>query len=296
MSNMGICRELSPEKEYIWVYLLKLAIFKKNAEFINANGRNFQVLRNLILRKSAKFVSDIPTFKEVKTSQYADDIALYLHVRKGSCTLGKNIHLQKALDTLHKWCCKWNLKINNQKTNLLSFHKINKVHNTYHLNDQPLLSVNSIKFLGITFDEKLNFNLHTQNIINRSIPGNIILSKISKNKYNELNFKVKRTLYLSLIRSIMEYGAPILNIINKSNKHKLEVNQNKCLRLINNANISSPISQLLKSSNIINLSTRILNLTHKWFNKAKNNPNNIISKTNFNINVNDKYPTPFSFC
>ena len=28
---------------------------KKNAEFINANDRNFKVLRNLILRKRAKF-------------------------------------------------------------------------------------------------------------------------------------------------------------------------------------------------------------------------------------------------
>ena len=30
-------------------------ILEKNAEFITANGRNFQVLRNLILRKRAKF-------------------------------------------------------------------------------------------------------------------------------------------------------------------------------------------------------------------------------------------------
>ena len=43
------------QKRNILGLSLKLAIFKKNAEFINANGRNFQVLRNLILRKSAKF-------------------------------------------------------------------------------------------------------------------------------------------------------------------------------------------------------------------------------------------------
>ena len=34
---------------------LKKFFSKKKAEFINANDRNFQVLRNLILRKRAKF-------------------------------------------------------------------------------------------------------------------------------------------------------------------------------------------------------------------------------------------------
>ena len=34
---------------------VKILLSKKNAEFINANDRNFQVLRNLILRKRAKF-------------------------------------------------------------------------------------------------------------------------------------------------------------------------------------------------------------------------------------------------
>ena len=34
---------------------VKTILSKKNAEFINANDRNFQVLWNLILRKRAKF-------------------------------------------------------------------------------------------------------------------------------------------------------------------------------------------------------------------------------------------------
>ena len=34
---------------------VKIFFSKKKAEFINANDRNFQVLRNLILRKRAKF-------------------------------------------------------------------------------------------------------------------------------------------------------------------------------------------------------------------------------------------------
>ena len=38
-----------------WVYISKISNILENGEFINANGRNVQVLRNLILRKRAKF-------------------------------------------------------------------------------------------------------------------------------------------------------------------------------------------------------------------------------------------------
>ena len=34
---------------------VKIFLSKKNAEFINATDRNFQILQNLILRKRAKF-------------------------------------------------------------------------------------------------------------------------------------------------------------------------------------------------------------------------------------------------
>ena len=44
------------QKRNILGYISKVSnISEKNAEFMNANGRNFQVLRNLILRKRAKF-------------------------------------------------------------------------------------------------------------------------------------------------------------------------------------------------------------------------------------------------
>ena len=50
-----LCRELSPEKKYFGFISKITNILEKNAEFINTNGRNFQDLRNLILRKRAKF-------------------------------------------------------------------------------------------------------------------------------------------------------------------------------------------------------------------------------------------------
>ena len=44
-------------KGILWVYIhiQNQQYSRKNAELINANGRNFQVLRNLILQKRANF-------------------------------------------------------------------------------------------------------------------------------------------------------------------------------------------------------------------------------------------------
>ena len=46
---------LVQKRNILGLHLQNQQYFRKNAEFINGNSRNFQVLQNLILRKKAKF-------------------------------------------------------------------------------------------------------------------------------------------------------------------------------------------------------------------------------------------------
>ena len=50
-NTSAYARSLVQKKNILGLHLQNQQYFRKNAEFINANGRNFQVLRNLILRK-----------------------------------------------------------------------------------------------------------------------------------------------------------------------------------------------------------------------------------------------------
>ena len=182
------------------------------------------------------FVCDIPSFDNIKISQFADDVALYTHVRKGTCQAGYNRELQKALDTFTNWCKKWNLKINIKKTKLVSFTKRRQIVNKYDISNEEIEIVNSMKFLGLEFDQKLTFNKHINNTINRTFSGKKILSNMCSGPFKNLNISTRRNIYLTMIRSIMEYGAPSLTTLSKNNIHKLEVNQNKCMRQMHETN------------------------------------------------------------
>ena len=62
----------------------------------------------------------------------------------------------------------------------------------------------SLKFLGITFDLGLSFNQHIKEIKKKYI-NRLNIIKLMSNKRHKLNKSTLTTIYLSLIRSIMDY-------------------------------------------------------------------------------------------
>ena len=155
-------------------------------------------------------------------------------------------------------------------------------------------SVDSMKFLGLEFDQRLTFNTHINNIINKIYIGKKILSNTCMGPFKKLNTKTRRNICLTIVRSIMEYGAPSLTTLSKYNIHKLEVNQNKCLRLVNNKDKTTSIENLLKLTSIDSFQNRILEISKKWYLKVNSVENHIIHNHQPIYNLNDKYPTPFS--
>ena len=98
------------------------------------------------------YVNDIPNLIHHQTnkSQFVDDA--------GQWTVSKNIdlaaeYLQRDLDKLARWCAKWRIKLNPEKTKVVIFSKSRSAIRT-----EPALSLygdllsyyRHIKFLGIT--------------------------------------------------------------------------------------------------------------------------------------------------
>ena len=67
-------------------------------------------------------------------------------------------YLQKDLDKLARWCAKWRIKLNPEKTKVIIFSKFR-----FAIRAEPALSLYGnllsyylhIKFLGITFDNSI---------------------------------------------------------------------------------------------------------------------------------------------
>ncbi|RNA12224.1 RNA-directed DNA polymerase from mobile element jockey-like [Brachionus plicatilis] len=115
-----------------------------------------------------------------------------------------------------------------------------------------IVSQKEIKFLGIKFDSKLNFNILVDEIKERCNKRlNII--KILSNKKWGLNQNTLGNLYKSLVGSILDYSFPFLNSFSENNIKKLQAIQNTAVRSILKLKYDTP-------SNIVH---------HEAFNKLK---------------------------
>lgn len=82
--------------------------------------------------------------------------------------------------------------------------------------------------LGVTFDEKLLFNVHVNNITNGAYKMLGFLMRTSKN-FN--NIKCINMLYNSMVRSQLEYLTPIWNPCQQTNSYEIERIQRKFTRV-----------------------------------------------------------------
>ena len=116
------------------------------------------------------YVNDLPTphHKQNSLSQFADDTAQWafsLNVRfAAKC-------LQQDLLNLAMWCATWRIKLNLENTKVIIFsrsilaRKKNRTQPKTVWRDTKSLS--SVKLLDITFDSKLNFKKHFEDILDR---------------------------------------------------------------------------------------------------------------------------------
>ena len=115
------------------------------------------------------YVNDMPnpSHHQTNKSQFADDA--------GQWTVSKNIdlaaeYLQRDLDKLARSCAKWRIKLNPEKTKVVVFSKSRSAIRAEHalsLYGDLLSYYPHIKFLGITFDNRMTFTKHFEEILER---------------------------------------------------------------------------------------------------------------------------------
>lgn len=94
---------------------------------------------------------------------YADDLKLAMRVR----SLQDAQMLQETLSCLYHWCMNNGMRLNIDKCCVVTYTRTKSpLITTYSINDQSLARRDSIRDLGVTFDETLTFVSHTNNIPN----------------------------------------------------------------------------------------------------------------------------------
>lgn len=149
------------------------------------------------------FINDLTTLLKSDNLFYADDLKLYRSILDPSdCDI-----LQTDINTLLWWCARNGMKVNQKKCKVITFHRTRSpTLNEYVMENVALERVQSIKDLGVVLDRKLNFNDHVSATVAKS---HAMLGFLRRNAAWFDDIHTLKALYCSLVRSVLEYAAPI---------------------------------------------------------------------------------------
>ena len=175
------------------------------------------------------YVSDLPKiFKFCKCLMYADDLKLYQTIEsQNDCN-----YFQADLQSLYSWVCEWEMSLSLPKCFVITFtNKFNKIYpkTDYNINGSVLQRVVEAKDLGIIFDSRLTFTIHTKKVKNKA---NKMLGFIRRNS-KFLSAISLKTLYIALVRPITEYATPVWSPCHVTKDQTIESCQRKFVRMYN---------------------------------------------------------------
>lgn len=226
------------------------------------------------------FINDIPTFPKTSIALYADDTAIYSHSYYAQAALLQNqIHVDKIL----QYCKKWKIKLNAAKTENITFARKFTNTTTYQrlrILDKTIEPTKAVKYLGVWMDSSLRYHIHAQKTITKFNNALSIFYPLL-NRKSRLTMENKKLIYTAVIRPVITYAAPVLAALSTTNKRKLQRLQNKCLRLVLNADRYTRIEELHDMTGLPTLLEYIERLSRNFYEHS-------MQKSNITRNYNDQ--------
>jgi hypothetical protein len=213
------------------------------------------------------FTCDIPRGFICKLDLFADDTALY----SSSETLQPIIDsITKAADEINDFMIKWKINLNQAKTDALFItnRRSNEIP-TENLDifDSSIAWSKELKYLGMIIDKKITFKPHIDYVTQRTNTAIRVLYPLI-NRKSRLDMNNKLLIYKLAIRPIFTYAAPAFKGIAATHIKKLQVLQNKCLKMILDKPRSESTQLIHEAANIPLVSEYIDKLTKKFDSKC----------------------------
>jgi hypothetical protein len=195
--------------------------------------------------------------------------------------------MQKDTITSVKWFQNNSMGANSEKFQAVILGRQGGISAPLSFQDNEIISSNFIKVLGITLDDKLNFDIHVTNICRQAARQINALKRLCK----YLNTDRRLLVYRSFISSNFSYCPVTWIFCGKKNGQKLEKIQERALRFVF-SDSSTSYDALLKRANILPLSLHRLRFLAIEIYKCVNgsNPsylNNLFSKRTIEYSFRD---------
>lgn len=155
---------------------------------------------------------------------FADDLKIYYKVKSiNDCYL-----LQEDLNNIVEWSANNKLHFNISKCAVITYSRGREaVLYDYCMNEVVLSRVTEMLDLGVTFDSKLTFNSHVFKACNRAMKMFGFIVRHTRDFNDPVCIQ---HLYMSLVRSVLEYASVVWCPSYQCYKYLIEKIQNKMLR------------------------------------------------------------------
>lgn len=198
--------------------------------------------------------------------------------------------LQQGLNNLQRWADENGFKFSASKTVCMHFCNLRRLHQdpVLQLYNTNIPVVKETKFLGLTFDNKLSFIPHMQQLRAKCMKALNLLRVVAHKDWGS-DGKMLLKLYHSLVRSKLDYGSIIYGSARKSYTQMLDPIHNLALRLCLGAFRTSPIESLLVEANEPPLAIRRNKLSVQYALRVASNPSNPVFDCTFNPQYEDLF-------
>ena len=199
---------------------------------------------------------------DIGRSLFADDGALWKRGRNESALTRK---MQEAITAVEQWGLAWGFRFSIDKTKVVLFsnRRTNRNYPLY-LYGREIERVDHFRFLGVWFDSKLTWKVHVKKVVEACKPVLNVMRCLCGSKWGASRASLM-TVYISLIRSRIDYGCIAYGWAKKTIVRPLIEIQKQALRLCCGALRSSPVLAIQVELNEKPLSLRFRQLAlHYW--------------------------------
>ena len=174
------------------------------------------------------FINDLQDYvKSCNVRLFADDSVLYRRIHRASDMQS----LQDDMDNLLQWEQEWQMEFHGSKCQLLRItNKRKPFARDYDIHGHKLEEVESAKYLGVTIQKNLSWNIHIDQITKKA---NSTRAFIQRN-LNHCLRETKSTCYLTLVRPLLEYACMVWDPHTAQNIQKLEAVHRRSARFVMN--------------------------------------------------------------
>ena len=200
------------------------------------------------------YVNDIVNLNlQSKSLLFADDTVIYY---SGKDKEQVKTQILKDLDILTQWCYYNKLSVNVSKTKCMvfgnGFTACNTEVDNISLCGSVIETVQTYEYLGVMIDANVTFKDHLSKIV-RNVNNKLYLLSILR---KQITVQCAVLLYKSMILPYFEYGDVFLSACTVTDLSKLQILQNRGLRIVFKRNSYSSVNQLHIDANILPLSYR----------------------------------------